>query len=421
VSTRVCSKCGVAKPLDDDHFAAYAAGKWSGFRGACRVCFNAADAARRRRSRAAPQPAIPDDFDVRGVSTNVDANGVTKEQWIDARPLGESYETIQPAMPARHLLKGVSTLVDERGNVRAQWIKTRLDEEERLAALADAVQEIARPFAGAAIPLASPICTRDDLLAVYPMGDPHLGMLSWGRETGADFDLPIAERQLVGAVDHLVDLMPPAHRALIINLGDFFHTDSQANETARSHHQLDVDSRWAKILAVGIRTMKRTIERALTKHDEVTVICEIGNHDDHSAVMLALCLEQYYAREPRVRIDTSPAKFHWYRFDKNLIGTTHGLVKMTALAEIMAADRPEDWGETEHRYWYTGHVHHDRAIESRGGVLIESVRTLAARDSYAAGSGFRSGQDMKADVIHRIYGRVSRHVVGIGQLIAKGL
>ena len=138
--------------------------------------------------------------------------------------------------------------------------------------------------------------------------------------------------------------------------------------------------------------------------------------DDHSALMLALCLEHHFHNEPRVMIDTSPAKFHWYRFEKNLIGVTHGdTVKMPQLPGVMAVDRKEDWGETEHRYWYTGHVHHD-SLKEYPGCIVETFRTLAPRDAWHAGQGYRSGQDMKLDIFHREDGRVNRHIVGIRQV-----
>lgn len=324
--------------------------------------------------------------------------------------------------PAGFHVKGTSTyykIDPETGDSRpiGQWVKTKKDEEHRLSELLDAMSGIADAWKGAHDPLPTPDgWLDDDLLCVYPMGDPHLGMYAWAEETGNDFDLDIAERNLVAAVDHLVALAPPAKHALIINLGDFFHADNSSNQTLRSHHALDVDTRWAKVLRVGIRTMRRCIDRALDKHETVRVVCEIGNHDDHSSIMLALALSQYYEREPRVEIDTSPAKFHWHRFGKCLIGVTHGdTVKAKDLPGVMACDRAQDWGETLHRYWYCGHVHHD-SMKEYPGVTIETFRTLAPGDAWHRAAGYRSGQDMKLDVLHREHGRVNRHVVGIRQL-----
>ena len=59
--------------------------------------------------------------------------------------------------------------------------------------------------------------------------------------------------------------------------------------------------------------------------------------------------------------------FQYFTFGKNLIGVTHGdTAKMPDLGSIMATDRPREWGDSIHRYWLTGHVHHDQVKEYRG-------------------------------------------------------
>ncbi len=313
-------------------------------------------------------------------------------------------------------VRGVSTLYGSDGKIKGQWVKSQKDQEARLETLLEQFKCIDQPYRGKSETPPAPEHCNEDLMVVYPMGDPHLGMYSWAAETGQDFDLKIAESNLVAAVDRLVGLAPPAERALIINVGDFFHSDNLSNQTTRSRHVLDVDSRWPKVVAVGIRTMRRCIDRALERHAHVTVINEIGNHDDHTSIFLSLCLAQYYENNPRVEIDTSPAHFHYVRFGANLIGVTHGNnTKPADLPGIMACDRAQDWGCTKHRYWYTGHIHHD-TLKEYPGCVVETFRTLAARDAWHHEQGYRSGRDMKLDVLHIKFGRINRHIVGIEQL-----
>jgi hypothetical protein len=327
---------------------------------------------------------------------------------------------MKKTVPDGFHVKGVSTYYrhkpDGTVEVRGQWVKSSKDQDSRLALLLDAVQNLAEPFAKKSPHAPAPRSTDSDLLCIYPMGDPHLGMFAWGAETGQDFDLKIAESNLVDAVDHLVALAPPSREALVVNLGDFFHADNNEKRTMRSGNILDVDTRWAKVLSVGIRTMRRIIDRAMEKHRIVHVVSEIGNHDDYSAITLALCLQQFYANNPRVKVDTSPATFHWHRFGSNLIGITHGHnTKPNDLPNIMACDRKQDWGETTHRYWLTGHIHHD-TLKEYAGCRVESFRTLAPNDAWAQASGYRSGQDMKLLVLHREHGEIMRHTVGIQQI-----
>lgn len=330
---------------------------------------------------------------------------------------------MQAPTPEGFHVKGVSTLykidpdTGERHPV-GQWVKTKKDDDAGLAAMMDQFFALTEPLRAVADPIPQALVHDDDLLAVYPMGDPHIGMLAWPGETGNKFDLKIAEDNLFAAVDHLVNLAPPARQALIINLGDFYHSDNVAGTTTRGT-PVDVDGRWAKVLATGLRIMRRLIDRALEKHAHVRVINEIGNHDSHAAIFLSIALAQFYEREPRVEIDVSPEPFHWYRFGKVLIGVHHGdRTKKGDLLGVMAVDRAKDWGETEHRYWYIGHVHHD-TLKELHGVTVESFRTLAGKDAWHHGQGYRAGRDMKLDVLHREFGKINRHIVGVDQLVTR--
>lgn len=327
----------------------------------------------------------------------------------------------QPALhanqaPAGYALRGVSTLLGADGAVKQQWLKTaRLQDDPKviLEAFQAALEASPLPAKGR-IKLASKDLDADRFV-VYPMGDPHLGMMAWHLETGEDFDLKIAEQHLVGAVDHLVELAPDAEQALIINVGDFFHADT-LGATTTAGTRVDVDSRWSRVLQIGINTMVRCIDRALEKHKSVHVINEIGNHDTHTAMMLSVCLAHHYRDNPRVAIDTSPAKFHKFEFGRALICTTHGdTCKPKDLPGVMLADWPEAVGRTKFRHWYTGHVHH-KSVDEFAGCTVETLRTLAAKDAWHAGQGYRSGRSMVCDVWDRDRGRVLRHEVGVESL-----
>ena len=255
-----------------------------------------------------------------------------------------------------------------------------------------------------------------DYLAVYPMGDPHLGMYAWGEESGDDFDLDIAERNLVEASHRLIDTLPESETAIILNLGDFFHSDNMSNQTARSGNPLDVDTRWGRVFQVGIQSMIRIIDLARAKHKRVIVKNLIGNHDDHTSVALAWALWCWFDKDPRVQIETQPAKFWYHQFYKVLIGGAHGdTAKPAQLGAIMAADVPELWGATTHRYFYTGHIHTQNQAEFPG-MIWESFKTLAGKDAWHSAKGYRSGRDMFGILHHRDHGEVERHRVDITML-----
>lgn len=319
--------------------------------------------------------------------------------------------------PIGYHLKGVSTLLDKEGIVKQTWVKTQKSQEDPQVLL-DAFQ-IAVAERDIAVSPKIKLLEKHhdpDLLTVFPIGDNHTGLLSWKDETGEDFNLDLSEQNLFAAVDKLVDLAPSSEQALIVNLGDFFHSDNNSARTERSGNQLDVDSRWAKVLKIGIRVLIRCVDRALEKHKKVTLVNLPGNHDLHTAIMLSLCLSHYYHNNPRVHIDISPNPFHWFEFGKCLFGMVHGdTTKPERLPGIMAHDQAEAWGRTSFRYFLCGHIHTQKVMEFPG-VLVETFRTLAARDAWHNASGYRSGRSMVCDVFHRNFGRVCRHEIGISQL-----
>jgi hypothetical protein len=310
-------------------------------------------------------------------------------------------------VPDGFAVKGVSTLYRPDGSVAAQWVKSREDGERREAMLREALEAMT-----ADLPRLKPRkatgAWRSDLLTVYPIGDPHIGMYAWGEETGEDWDLTIAEQTHCEAMAGLVGAAPATEQAIVLNLGDLLHYDSMAAVTPRSGHFLDADGRYAKMVAVAVKVMRQCIESALEKHKRVHVINLPGNHDETGALWMSIALGNVYEREPRVTIERSPSLFAYYRWGKVLLGAHHGhACKLEKLAGVMACDRAQEWGETTHRHWLIGHIHHESKREF-SGVTVESFNTLAAKDAYAANGGWRSGRSMQALVFHKEHGEVAR-------------
>jgi hypothetical protein len=319
------------------------------------------------------------------------------------------------AAPDGFHVKGTSTLYNAEGKQTAQWVKTNIDHERQMELMRDAVEALAQDL---------PVIERipkargahKDMMAVYPMGDPHVGLLSWGEETGQDWDLKIAETAFCNIFNRLVATAPPCKEAVIVNLGDYFHADNFEGVTSRAKHSLDVDGRFAKMIAVGVKIMRQMIESALARHERVRVINAIGNHDDTGAVWLSICLHHMYQNNPRLTVDTKPAPFHYFSFGNSLFGVHHThTCKPAQLPAVMASMVPEQWGAAMFRTWLTGHIHHD-VVREYSGCTVESFRTLAAKDAYASWHGYQAHQDMKCLVISREHGEVERHTVNISQV-----
>lgn len=320
-----------------------------------------------------------------------------------------------PVVPPHHAIAGVSTHLNPDGSIKSQWVKTSAQNDERAAWL-EAIRSLGEELPRYT-PIAAPAYLNDDLCAVYPVGDPHAGQLSWHEDAGDNFDLEIAEQRLVSAFGHLIALAPPAAEALVIFIGDNTHADGQANTTTRGT-RVDVDGRMVKVARTFVRIARRAVDAALAKHGHVTLVIERGNHDELISAMLALALSIAYEDDERVTVDVSPEMFHWFRFGANLIGTHHGdKVKPMDLLGVMAVDRADDWSATRHRRFYLGHYHH-QIVKEVPGLICEYLPTLASSDAWHRSMGYRSGRAMYMDVLHREHGHINRHIVGVGQLAA---
>lgn len=304
------------------------------------------------------------------------------------------------AVPAGHVVKGVSALLDAEGRKIAEWVKTREGERtaEETAAIVQKAFEAWAPARPAIIP---PADTAEDLLTVYILCDWHVGLFAWGRETGGpDWDLSIARRVLLGTVRDLVDQSPRSRSAVVLGLGDLLHADNASNQTERSKHVLDVDTRYGKCLETVCDIVAETVEAVAGKHADVEVAFKPGNHDPNSTAAISQALRMYFRASGHVAVETSPDPFYWKRFGVNLIGGVHGdKAKIPQLPMIMANRRKEDWALTGTRHFHTGHIHHDTERET-GGVHVFSHRAPVAQDAYHAAHGFLSGRSMKSYAYH---------------------
>jgi len=311
---------------------------------------------------------------------------------------------------APYVVKGTSTYFDSDGNARAQWVKTSIDERRRaemMRAAADAMAETLPRVS----PIAAPSVTDPDLLNLYVLTDAHIGMLAWHREGGEDWDLAIAERVITGCFRQMIRGAPKAQTAIIGQLGDLLHYDGLLPVTPTSGHVLDADSRFAKMVEVAVRVLRRVVTMALEKHQKVILLPAEGNHDLASSVWLRTMFSALYEAEPRVEVDTTAKPFYAHQHGEVMLCFHHGhMAKNDNLPSIFAAEYASMWGLTTKRYAHCGDKHHAERKEHRG-MEVEQHPTLAARDAYASRHGYHAMRRTNAITYHASFGEVGRVTV----------
>jgi hypothetical protein len=313
-------------------------------------------------------------------------------------------------VPTGHVLKGKSMLVDAEGNTALTWVKTSRSEEMAKAALLAAI-EACKEAIPRQTPIKAPAVTDSDLLSCYVITDYHIGQMSWGEETGQDWDIKIAEDTLVKWIAAAIKHSPNSQEAIFANIGDLIHTDGILPVTPTSGHVLDADTRFAKMVRVAIRVIRRVINMLLEKHERVYVLMSEGNHDITSSIWLRELLVALYENEPRVTINPTVNPYYAYKHGETALFFHHGHKrKLKEVSRVFAGQYPEIFGATKYRYAHMGHMHHTDIKEDQL-MVVEQHQTLAARDAHASSGGYMSQRGSPVITYHKRFGEFTRTTI----------
>lgn len=317
----------------------------------------------------------------------------------------------EPVLKAGNYVKRVSSYLNAAGATTGQWVireeEKRRQDEARFLAVRDLLSTLP-PLPLITLPteaLSRRLCN------VIIFGDPHFGMLAQARETGEQsWDMAIARRIMSGALEKLLARLPPAESFCLIDVGDYFHFENNAQVTPRGSHKQDGDGRFTKMAEAGCYLLADLARMCLATHCSGTLINVPGNHDESAARWLNLWCRAFFRQNDRLRIEDNADPFNYLCFGENLIGTYHGDGAATKkLPGIMAAhDGGRLWGKHRHRRWVTGH-HHIYAAESYPGVLVEKFPTLAPVDMWSHWKGFDGAErSLNAITLHETEGEIGR-------------
>lgn len=320
-------------------------------------------------------------------------------------------KNVRDFVPDGYKVKGTSTYVNEDGVQVRQWIKTEVDKERELemlqAAMDSFCSELPREDA-------VPENKKDysEALALYPVFDLHIGAMAHKHECGENYDTSTAEQVMNKFFDLAVAAAPDCERAVLLLGGDLLHSDGMEAVTPASGHVLDQDSRYAKLVYVAIRAVRRAMRVMLTKHKHVELQVIPGNHDESGMLWLRAAMAAFYEDEPRVYVDVSPRVMHHTQFGKTFLAYTHGHTMKKPDVRLMAAasDWREDFGISNYVYTHSGHWHHQTITETALGI-DEVHGQLGAKDAYAARGGWRSYRQASVIIYSPDYGEIGRFTV----------
>ncbi len=319
------------------------------------------------------------------------------------------------SVPDGFHLKGTSTLYGEDGALKLQWVKSNIDRERQAELIKEFINGLVEEIPPAEPRQAQSDYLNSDLMPSIFIGDAHIGMYAWGKETKhSDFDSDIATQQIRDAIDYLVDKAPASDKSLLAVMGDFMHANTGHNQTF-SGTPLDVDTRHGRVQKRAAMCMRYCVDRMLDKFGEVVVVVVRGNHDTDSSDAVRLAVEFYYSKEPRVNVLPSFGYYHYVEYGRWLLQLSHGdKQKPESLVGGMARDMPEAWGRTTHRMACVGHFHKEY-VKSLPGAKYKVFAALPPPDSWHASHGYLGDGEMEMITFRREGGIHSSHVYNIPQ------
>ena len=143
-------------------------------------------------------------------------------------------------VPDGYKVKGTSTLYKD-GEPVIQWVKSDIDNQRQLELMREAIEAMNEEIKPEP-KIDKPKVKKSELANLYVITDYHAGMLAWHEETGADWDLSLAEDTLVKWFAQAIEQSPQADVGIFAQLGDFLHFDSLEAVTPASKHILDADT-----------------------------------------------------------------------------------------------------------------------------------------------------------------------------------
>jgi len=237
-------------------------------------------------------------------------------------------------------------------------------------------------------------------LLVLDPADIHVGKLCSSFEVGEAYNNQIAVQRALFGVKGILQKVSSfkIDKILFIGGNDILHIDSPKRETTSGTKQ-DTDGMWHTNFLIAKQLYVDILEILITVAD-VHFCFNPSNHDYASGFFLSQVIEAYFKNCENISFDSTIAHRKYFKYFKNLIGTTHGDgAKMTDLPMLMATEMPKEWSETEHRYVYVHHLHH-KWSKDVFSVCVEGLRSPSGTDSWHHRNGFEHAPKAVEGFLH---------------------
>ena len=234
----------------------------------------------------------------------------------------------------------------------------------------------------------------DEFLEIC-LQDLHMGLLSFGKETGEDYDTDIAKARLQKCLDDIMQRCAKKKfkRIVLALLGDILHVDNLDYTTTKGTRQ-DVDTRPTKIFDEALYLLIDLIEQ-LKRIAPVEVVNIQGNHDRYTSYILCKTLEMTFRGDKFVKFYNDPNPRKWVKYGNVLIGYAHGDMKFNAASEWLS-NECDAWSLAKYREVHLGHLHSTQTLQkvedNKYGLIVRYLPALCASSAWEHEQGYPKSQ-----------------------------
>ena len=229
----------------------------------------------------------------------------------------------------------------------------------------------------------------DHAVVICPT-DFHWGKYAAEMETGDAYSREIAKERLMSLMKKVVERLARWGKPKTIYLGlgsDFGHVDNDGHSTTRGTLQ-DMDGTMFEMIKTGFELSVQLVDSLRTLAPVRVVALQDSNHDKLFAQYQLHYLDAWYREMDDVTVNTCCKPRQYESFGNTLMMFTHGDgVGMKDLPEVMAVEKPTEWGAHEHRIGFTGHRHHEKTLGMRG-MTVYQLWSMAGTDRWHARKGY---------------------------------
>jgi hypothetical protein len=261
---------------------------------------------------------------------------------------------------------------------------------------------------------------RGEIAVNWGYYDTHIGMYSWAKETGADWDVDIAVTRVLNSVDEMVERLKilPAIDVMYMPIGnDLGHFDGVRMTTSMGDHHLDVDTRFPRVFDAAVAAMAYQIERAAEVARILRLIWVPGNHDGSMSygIFRALCMR--YRNWPQIEIVENASERKYEYFHQCILGFDHGKLKPEAYQAIIMNECRGHLDNATYVEMNVGHTHEAKqqilkTSVPTNGVQVRTHPSLCPADKWHFGHGFLGAPQKSVEALYYgPHGRIGDMVV----------